>query len=620
MPSLFTGIRENGNYQQFVLNRVFKIQQKQWITWRHVPTKENPADLGSRGGQVKQDDGLWWCGPKRLSGPSAWPEDITTTPTAETLAEAKTVREIFKFADNKDVSELDELLHKHNLWRVLRVSAWMARFIHNSRNKSTERKKGPLTSEELKVQRRFWERRAQQEGMKSEKFEEDRRQLNLQLNNNDFLECRGRIQGVYPVYLPEIADYTEKFIQEAHESTLHGGAGMTMAKVREQHWVPRLRRLVKRVIKKCTGCKRFQATALAAPPPGLLPRDQTEGTTPFQVMGVDYVGPIKYRISSKREGKAYVILYACSLTRALYLDLARSLETSEFLLSLKGLIARRGRPSKIYLDNSSTFIGAATWIRQVMRDEKLSDFLAQQQISWQFNLSRAPWWGGQFERMVGLVKEAMRKRIGNAQLTYDELKELLLDVKVALNNRALSYVEEDVQLPVLTPNSMLYTQPNAIPEMPPHHEEDPELRKRAKYSRRCKEAMWRRWTKEYLRGLRERHNLKHKRPSRSVEVGDVIIIKDENKDRYKWRFGIVEEPIVGRDGIVRAVRLRAGRKHLERAVQQLYPLELSCDILKDSTASSSMLNPEAETFRPRRDAVVTTGLRVQDIAEQEQGF
>lgn len=320
---------------------------------------------------------------------------------------------------------------------------------------------------------------------------------------------------------------------------------------------------MKRVIKKCAGCKRFQATALAAPPPGLLPRDRTEGTTPFQVIQVDYAGPINYRISSKREGKAYVILYACSLTRALYLDLARSLGTSEFLLSLKGLIARRGRPSKIYSDNGSTFIGAATWIRQVMCDEKLSDFLAHQQISWQFNLSRAPWWGGQFERMVGLVKGAMRKSIGNAQLTYDELKEVLLDVEVALNNRPLSYVEEDVQLPVLTPNSMLHTQPNSIPEMPPHHKEDPELRKRAKYLRRCKEAMWRSWTKEYLRGLREWQNLKHKRSSRSVEVGDVVIIKDENKDRHKWRLGIVEEPIAGRDGIARAVRLRAGKKHLE---------------------------------------------------------
>lgn len=236
---------------------------------------------------------------------------------------------------------------------------------------------------------------------------------------------RGRIQGVYPVYLPEKAVYTEKFIQEALESTLHSGAGMTMAKVREQHWVPRLRRLVKHVIKKCAGCKRFQATALAVPPPGLLPRDRTEGTPPFQVTSVDYAGPIKYRISSKREQKAYVILYACSLTRGL--DLARSLETSEFLLSLKELIARCGRPGRIHSDNGSTFIEAATWIHQVTRNKKLSDFLAHQQISWQFNLSRAPWWGGQFECMVGLVKGAMN----NAQLTYDELKEVLLDVEVA---------------------------------------------------------------------------------------------------------------------------------------------------------------------------------------------
>ena len=60
---------------------------------------------------------------------------------------------------------------------------------------------------------------------------------------------------------------------------------------------------------------------------------------------------------------------------------------------------------------------------------------------------------------------------------------------------------------------------------------------------------------------------------------------------YLWRLGIVEEPIVGCDRIMRAVRLRAGKKHLEQAVQQLRPLELSCDMLKDSAAPSPMLNP-----------------------------
>ena len=93
-------------------------------------------------------------------------------------------------------------------------------------------------------------------------------------------------------------------------------------------------------------------------------------------MGVDYAGPIKFKATEKHKGKAYLVLYACSLTKALYLDLARSLQTGEFLLSLKGLIAGRGRPSKIYSDNGSTFIGTAAWIKQVQNDEKLNDFLA----------------------------------------------------------------------------------------------------------------------------------------------------------------------------------------------------------------------------------------------------
>lgn len=55
------------------------------------------------------------------------------------------------------------------------------------------------------------------------------------------------------------------------------------------------------------------------------------------------------------EGKAYIVLYACSLSYAWYMDLVSSLETREFILSLKKLIARKGRPQKIYLDHGSIF-------------------------------------------------------------------------------------------------------------------------------------------------------------------------------------------------------------------------------------------------------------------------
>lgn len=287
-------------------------------------------------------------------------------------------------------------------------------------------------------------KRVQTRATADKHYQEDRLQLNLQPNQDGILECRGRIQGHFPVYLPD-----------CHLGTLHGGVVSTMAKVRELYWVPCLRRLARRIVKSCHGCRRFQAQAFSSSPQGDLPRDRTEGQTPFQVVGVDYVGPLKYRKNTKTEGKAYVLLYACSLTRALFLDLPPNLETKEFLASFKGFIARRGRPQKVYSDNGRTFVGAAQWIKQVMQDEKFQNFLAYQGIQWQFNLSRAPWWGGQFERMVGLVKRAFYKCIGNGLLSWVELQEVLLDIEVALNNRPLSYVDEDIQLPILTPSSFL---------------------------------------------------------------------------------------------------------------------------------------------------------------------
>ena len=275
-----------------------------------------------------------------------------------------------------------------------------------------------------------------------------------------------------------------------------------MAKVREYYWVPRLRGLTTKIVKSCHGCRRLRAQAYTSPPPGNLPKDRTEGQTPFQVIGVDFAGPLRYQMKPKPEGKACILLYACSLTRAMYIDLVPNLETTEFIRSLKCFIARRGRPQRIYSDNGKTFVGASKWIEQVMKDERIHGLLAQQGIEWKFNLSRAPWRGGQFERLIGLVKESLYKSIGNGLLSWTELQEVLLDVKAALNARPLDYVEDDIQLPILTPSSLLHTQPNALPVLEPHHIQTYDLRKHAKYLRKCKDAVWSRWTKEYLRGFR----------------------------------------------------------------------------------------------------------------------
>ena len=109
-------------------------------------------------------------------------------------------------------------------------------------------------------------------------------------------------------------------------------------------------------------------------------------------------------------------------------------------------------------------------------------------------------------------------------------------------------------MPVLTPNALLFTQSNQLPEQKAYHQEDGALRKRPKFLKKYKQALWSRWTKEYMRGLRDRHNMKKRSESCSLTKGDVVIIRGDEKDRNQWKLGIIVELIEGVDGIVRASR------------------------------------------------------------------
>jgi transposase InsO family protein len=614
-------INGQGEYRQFVANRVNKIRAHEAIAWHPVPTGENPADIGSRGGDVV-DNELWQRGPSWLSDQSRWPKDVVvaTCPEAERELKREQIAKVFTTVSNgSSGNKFDELLEKYTLRKTLRIYAWVSRFARNSRNrKRDDRESGPLVTEEIRNAEAWWIKRAQHEAGICEGFETVKRELNLQENEAKILECRGRIDGEYPVYLPQNHVIASKVVEQAHLVTLHGGVAMTMAKVRERFWIPKLRSLVKRVRSKCHGCSRFRSQAYSRPPPGNLPPSRTKGSTPFQVLGVDFAGPIRYQTKAKAERKAYLVLYGCSLTRAVHLDLLRSLELGEFLPSLRELIARRGRPEIIYSDNGSTFKAAERWLKRVQRDERFHEFLSDRRIEWRFNLSRAPWWGGQFERLIGLFKRAFYKSIGNGTLTWEELKDVVLEVEVALNNRPLSYVEDDVELSTLTPNSMLNINPSVLPELKTRHVEEPSLRKRAKFLKKCKEAMWKRWTREYVRSLRERHRCGVGKRSACPQIGEAVIIEDEDKNRNHWKLGIIGRQLKGRDGVVRGAKVRTAKGVLERAVQQLYPLELSSE--EEKSWTPNLCAPVFQP-RPKRDAATAAEVRIeqQATADQEAG-
>ena len=114
--------------------------------------------------------------------------------------------------------------------------------------------------------------------------------------------------------------------------------------------------------------------------------------------------------------------------------------------------------------------------------------------------------------------------------------------------------------------------------------------------------------------MRERHNLKHNKRESEVKTGEVVVIKGDEKNKAQWKIGIITEVYPGRDGKVRAVKLRAGKTYMERAFQHLYPLKLSCDIQPEKP---SILSGNAEEFHPRRNAAAIARIKINDAAAEE---
>lgn len=149
------------SFRPFIANRIGEIHDSSSPTqWRHVSPHQNPADLPTRGmsvTEVKRSE-IWWKGPNFLSMPEdTWPKtEIDVTPEA-TLEVRKKARATFDVPGTESV--LFALTRKttwrldpgrYSSWtRLLRVRAWVHRFVNNCGKLPEERSSGELSSQEI---------------------------------------------------------------------------------------------------------------------------------------------------------------------------------------------------------------------------------------------------------------------------------------------------------------------------------------------------------------------------------------------------------------------------------------------------------------------------------------
>ena len=620
-------LQNKGEYKQFVRTRIDQILEAEDIKWNYCPTQDNPADLGTRGttSTELQENQTWWNGPEWLTDEDKWPEQPEYLENAtdqeerrETTILTTTTVQTTGLSNCIDINRFNSAL------KMFRVTVWILRFVNKARKKSTETSEEP-TKEEIDATEVMWARESQRLYPPSK---QQINQLGLMSDKNGVLRCHGRFdlqEEQQPVYIPKQHQLAFKLATDAHKRTMHMGVETTLAELRSRFWIPNGRQLVKKVIKVCRRCIRFKAKPFNDPTTAPIPDFRKTPGYAFQSTGVDFAGPF-YCKDGKKLKKAYLTLFTCATTRAVHLELVNDMTASTFRKSLKGLVTRRGAPSLIISDNAKTFKATARWLKSIYKDKRVQEFLQEQKIDWKFNLSRASWWGGFFERMVGVVKNTLKKSLSQAHLKFAELQEILLDVEFSLNNRPLTYQGEDLDSEALTPNHLIHgrrIKPMKEEEIFSDEDEVADAKRRLKYLQRCKSRYWNRWSKEYMTSLREHHRITAGKAN-DIEAGDIVLIKDDNLPRNMWKVGKVIKLIQGKDGITRGVTLKTitkGNKYeIDRPVQKLYPLELKAKTCEEYQEKENNDDELAGTMneRPKRRAAVHAGNEIKTTLMLEE--
>ena len=350
--------------------------------------------------------------------------------------------------------------------------------------------------------------------------------------------------------------------------------------------------LVRTILHRCVTCRRFDGAPFPTPPPPPLPVTRVKEGPAFSFTGVDYASPLALRTEGPdKTGKAWICLFTCFVTRAVHLDIVMDMTTETFIRCLKRFAAQRGLPQRFISDNGNTFKAAAKFLKSVSKDDTVRDYLAEKGWELTFNVERAPWWGGAFERMVRSTKRCLRKMVGRASLTQDEFVTAVTEIESIINSRPLTYVSAgDIEEPLTPSHLLIGRRVLSLPDYLGHfcdpEDEDFEigatqLTKRMKHLSNILNHFRKRWRSEYLAELRESHKhlLKKSQGNPQISVGDVVVVHEEDLPRGFWKLGHIQDLIIGKDGKPRGAAVGIASQNrqftsLNRLLQLLYPLKL----------------------------------------------
>ncbi|GJQ67489.1 hypothetical protein Trydic_g8317 [Trypoxylus dichotomus] len=225
----------------------------------------------------------------------------------------------------------------------------------------------------------------------------------------------------------------------------------------------------------------------------------------------------------------------------------------------------------MYSDSGTNFVGTNSELSQLKTFFENSEYsivqsLATEGIDWKFIPPSAPHFGGLWEARVKSTKFHIRRVLVNVSITFEELLTVLTQVEGILNSRPI------FPMPSNPNDSGHFLIGRPITSLPQPNLLEVKENTLSRYQRlqQMTQHFWTRWSREYISELQQK--TKWKSNLGSINVGDLVVIKDDHLPPSRWELGRITEVQPGKDNVVRVVTIRISSGQMKRSVTRVCPL------------------------------------------------
>lgn len=472
--------------------------------------------------------------------------------------------------------------------------------------------------------------------------------INLFLDSDGILRVKSKfgkwkenISFSCPILLSKDSELTKLIVRDAHHELAHAGCYHILTHLRKRFYVEHFFSLVKGILKQCVICKRLNSNTVKLNQNSYRDFRCNPPNVPYQYIFMDYIGPYNVRHGNEKV-KVYLLIFTCLWSRSINLEVCLDLSVKSFLRAFQKHLYEHGMPSKIFSDLGSQFTAGAGIIADLLKEPSTKDFLQQNGV---LNVSFEQYFKGNsslgslVEICVKFVKRLIYGAIRNNVLILPDFELLASQVIHLVNKRPIAFKEalrEDgaVEVPSpITPELLVKGRdliaPNVLPIF--SDTEDREFGEefgsvgelKAEFSKinQVRSKLISDYNEQFLNTLIDRATDKHSRYKpvfhHRVEIGDLILLKEEHCKSYHYPMAIVRKIYENEIGEVTNVEAFKGktRELVKRHISSVIPYMSSNQ--SDQTNETEHNSVVLQRRPQKRKAALKARLANQAIFKEE---